>query len=61
MDISGTSGNSGVSSLELKGLQLSKGQQEAEGAQTLQLLESAGVPSGPSGDLSKGGSIDTFA
>ena len=61
MDISGTSGNSGVSSLELKGLQLQRGQQEQEGAQTLQLLESAGVPSGSSGDLSKGGSVDTFA
>ena len=61
MDISGASGNSGVSSLELKGLELSKGQQEAEGAQTLQLLESADVPSGPSGNLSKGGSVDTFA
>lgn len=62
MEISGNSGNSGVSSLELKGLQLSKDQQKAEGAQTLQLLDSAaGVPSGPSGDVAKGGSIDTFA
>lgn len=62
MEISGNSGNSGVSSLELKGLQLSKGQQEAEGEQTLQLLESAaGVPSGPSADVAKGGNIDTFA
>jgi len=62
MEISGASGNSGVSALELKGLQLAKKQQEAEGAQTLQLLESAGgVPSGPSPTGSVGGTIDTFA
>lgn len=62
MEISGASGNSGVSSLELKGLQLSKGQQEKEGEQTLQLLESAaGVPNGQSGDPAKGNNINTFA
>jgi len=62
MEISGASGNSGVTALEIKSLQLAKNQQEQEGAQTLQLIESsAGVPSGPSASGSVGGTIDTFA
>lgn len=63
MDIQGaaTSGASGAS-LELKGYQLAKNQQEAEGQQTLQLLESAaGVSSSSSSNPALGSNVNTFA
>ncbi|XOV79712.1 MAG: hypothetical protein ACFHVJ_01855 [Aestuariibacter sp.] len=63
MDLQGTS-TSGTSdaSVNLRGLQLAKNQQEAEGQQTLQLLDSAaGVPSSSSANPALGSTIDTFA
>ncbi len=61
MEISGSTSGRSDASLELKGLQLAKDQQKAEGEQTLQLLESAGVPKSSSANPALGGNIDTFA
>jgi hypothetical protein len=57
----GTSGMSDAS-VELRSAKLAKNQQEEEGKQALQLLDSAaGVPKASSADPALGSTIDTFA
>lgn len=63
MELQGASA-SGMSdaSAELRAVKLAKSQQEQQGQQTLQLLESAtDVPKTPSANLSLGSNIDTYA
>ncbi|ALS99842.1 hypothetical protein [Lacimicrobium alkaliphilum] len=56
-----TSGMSDAS-VELRSAKLAKNQQEEEGKQALQLLDSAaGVPKPSSADPALGSTIDTFA
>lgn len=63
MEISGSGASqAAAASTELRSAKLAKDQQEAEGQQSIQLLESsAETPKASSANPAVGGSVDTFA